>query len=140
MRRLLKSSIKRATLTKVTVVLLMFMLGLTGCVSKPPKNTDNICDIFREKGGWYKAAKRSQDKWGVRISINMAIMHQESRFKSRAKPPRKKILGFIPGPRPSSSYGYSQAKTATWDWYQDSAGEHRAVSYTHLTLPTTPYV
>ena len=25
-------------------------------------------------------------------------------------------------------------------WYDDQGTQHRAVSYTHLTLPTTPYV
>ena len=56
----------------------------------------------------------------------MAIMHQESRFQSKAKPPRKKLLGFIPGPRPSDAYGYSQAKDDTWDWYIKSSGNYGA--------------
>ena len=43
-----------------------------------------------------------------------------------AKPPRKKIFGVIPGPRPSDSYGYSQAKESTWDWYQRSTGNYGA--------------
>jgi hypothetical protein len=54
----------------------------------------------------------------------MAIMYQESRFQAKAKPPRKKILGFIPGPRPSSAYGYSQAKKSTWKDYKRSAGRY----------------
>jgi hypothetical protein len=52
----------------------------------------------------------------------MAIIHQESRFRADAKPPRKKLLGFIPGPRASSAYGYSQAKSSTWDDYKDDGG------------------
>ncbi len=56
----------------------------------------------------------------------MAIMHQESRFVARAKPPRKKYLGFIPGPRPSDSYGYSQAFGSTWDGYRRSTGNYGA--------------
>jgi hypothetical protein len=56
----------------------------------------------------------------------MAIMHQESRFRATAKPPRKKILGFIPGPRPSDSYGYSQALKSTWASYERSAGRYGA--------------
>jgi hypothetical protein len=54
----------------------------------------------------------------------MAIMHQESRFKAKARPPRSTILWVFPGPRPSNSYGYSQAKVSTWSWYQQSA--HRS--------------
>ena len=56
----------------------------------------------------------------------MAFMYQESRFIATAKPPRKKIFGVIPGPRPSDSYGYSQAKESTWDWYQRSTGNYGA--------------
>ena len=56
----------------------------------------------------------------------MAFMYQESRFVATAKPPRKKIFGVIPGPRPSDSYGYSQAKESTWDWYQRSTGNYGA--------------
>jgi hypothetical protein len=56
----------------------------------------------------------------------MAFVHQESRFVAKAKPPRRKILGFIPGPRPSDAYGYSQALQSTWDAYKRSAGRYGA--------------
>ena len=92
---------------------------LGGCASSPPKQLDNVCDIFDEKRGWYKKAKKSSKKWNSPIAVNMAIIHQESRFVAKAKPPRKKYLGFIPGPRKSSAYGYSQAKDETWDWYKE---------------------
>ena len=95
---------------------------LAGCATSPPRHVDNICHIFDEKSGWYKKAKRSQKKWGTPIPVMMAIMHQESRFQSKAKPPRSKILWVIPGPRKSSAYGYSQAKDGTWDWYKKAAG------------------
>ncbi|PCK09617.1 MAG: hypothetical protein COA42_02980 [Alteromonadaceae bacterium] len=95
---------------------------LNACVATPPKHLDNVCHIFDEKSGWYKKAKKASKRWNVPIPVNMAFMHQESRFVAKAKPPRKKILGFIPGPRPSSSYGYSQAKTDTWNWYRKKSG------------------
>ena len=53
-------------------------------------------------------------------------MHQESRFVATAKPARKKLWGFIHGPRPSDAYGYSQAKDATWTWYERSSGNYGA--------------
>ena len=81
---------------------------------------------FREKSGWYGDAKDARARWGVPISVSMAFMYQESRFVATAKPPRKKIFGVIPGPRPSDSYGYSQAKEGTWDWYQRSTGNYGA--------------
>ncbi|WP_370978478.1 transglycosylase SLT domain-containing protein [Agaribacterium sp. ZY112] len=103
------------------ITLIVFVFIFSACTTAPPKNKDNICDIFDEKSGWYKDAKKASKRWGVPISVNMAFMHQESRFVAKAKPPRKKYLGFIPGPRLSSAYGYSQAKDSTWDWYKDSA-------------------
>lgn len=54
----------------------------------------------------------------------MAIMHQESAFVDDIRPPRRKLLGFIPWKRPSSAYGYSQALTGTWRNYRNDTGEH----------------
>lgn len=106
--------------------LLVLSLLLGSCASSPPKKLDNLCDIFDEKDGWYKDAKKATKRWGVPIAVNMAFMHQESRFVAKAKPPRKKILGFIPGPRKSSAYGYSQAKKETWKWYKKESGHRGA--------------
>lgn len=104
------------------LLLALSILLLTGCVTSPPKHVDNICKIFEEKDGWYDDAKDSEEKWGTSIATMMAIMHQESRFRPKAKPPRTKILWVIPGPRASSAYGFPQAKDSTWDWYIDSSG------------------
>lgn len=107
-------------------IILVLTLVLAGCATSPPSQTDDLCDIFREKSGWYEGARKARSQWGVPISVMMAIMHQESRFVATAKPPRKKIFGFIPGPRPSDAYGYSQAKDDTWTWYQRSSGNYGA--------------
>ena len=103
---------------------LLSALFFTACTTSPPKNLDNICAIFDEKRGWYDDAKDSQDDWGTSIPTMMAFIHQESRFVADAKPPRKKILGFIPGGRLSSAYGYPQAKEETWKVYQRSTGNY----------------
>ena len=108
----------------VLVVGLLLVVG--GCTTSPPDKLDNICDIFREKDGWYADAKDARERWGAPISIMMAFMHQESRFVAGAKPPRTKIWGIIPGPRASDAYGYSQAKNDTWDWYKRKSGNHGA--------------
>ena len=92
------------------------------CTTAPPKNQDNLCEIFREKGGWYEDAEDASERWGTSVPVLMAIMHQESRFQSDVRPPRKWYLGFIPGPRPSSAYGYSQALEMTWDHYKSVTG------------------
>ncbi|MEH6517652.1 MAG: transglycosylase SLT domain-containing protein [Halioglobus sp.] len=108
------------------VLLLCSILCLQACTTSAPRNLDNVCAIFSEKNGWYDDAADSRSEWGSPISVMMAIMHQESKFKAKAKPPRKKIFGFIPGFRPSDSYGYSQALGSTWKAYKKSAGRYGA--------------
>jgi len=104
------------------IILMLMALLLSACVTSPPKHVDNICHIFEEKDGWYDDAKDAEKAWGTSIPTMMAIMHQESRFRPKARPPRTKILWIFPGPRPSSAYGFPQAKDETWDWYIDSSG------------------
>lgn len=97
-------------------------LLITGCATPPPKNPDNICEIFKEHRHWYQAAKDARDKWGVPVHVPIAMMYQESSFKHNAAPPMDYFLGFIPIGRKSSAYGYAQAKTMTWDDYVRETG------------------
>lgn len=107
-------------------LLLLLLLGSMGCTKKPPSNLDNSCAIFKEKSGWYDAANDSFKKWGVPIHVQLAIIHQESRFRAQAKAPKDYLLWFIPWGRKSSAYGYAQVKDATWDWYIEKTGNWRA--------------
>lgn len=112
---------------KPLVLFLLLCTGLAaGCATSPPSNPGDICSIFREKKGWYGQAKDAEEKWGSPIPTMMAVLHQESRFVHDARPPRTKILGFIPGPRPSDAYGYPQALDSTWRSYQRSASRYGA--------------
>lgn len=104
------------------MVMLIAVMQLLGCATSPPKNLDNICDIFYEKRDWYEAAVETRERWGTPVHIPMAIMHQESRFKYDAQPPMEYFLWIIPVGRASDAYGYSQAKTPVWGEYQDDAG------------------
>ncbi|MEW5248316.1 transglycosylase SLT domain-containing protein [Microbulbifer sp. 2201CG32-9] len=116
--------------TTIKCRLLILILGtagsLAGCTTTPPSNTGDICAIFREKKHWYRDAKKAERKWGSSIPIMMAVLHQESRFVHDARPPRTKILGFIPGPRPSDAYGYPQALGTTWQTYERASGNYGA--------------
>lgn len=105
-------------------ILSLFLLS--ACANSPPENTDDICLIFKEKSSWYKAARKSQKKWGTPIHVQMAIIRQESRFQFDAKPPRQKKLGFIPWGRKSDAYGFAQVKDDTWKWYKDKTGNRGA--------------
>ena len=111
----------KAVTMKVMLTLLV-TLSLGSCATTPPTQVDNICSIFKEKSGWYKHAKAAESKWHSPIPVMMSIMDQESSFHSKAKPPRTKILWIFPGPRPSSSFGYSQAKKEAWKAYKRDTG------------------
>ena len=115
---------KRYKFCYIAFFILIFVLQ--SCATKPPENPDNICLIFQEKRSWYKAAIRSEKRWKIPPYVLISFVHQESSFKSDARPEREKILGVIPWFRPSSAVGYSQALTKTWDDYKDETGNTRA--------------
>ncbi len=87
-----------------------------------PRNTENLCAVFKEKTQWYQASVNAYKKWGIPVPIQMAIMHQESHFVSDAQPPSGTLLGFIPWFSASSAYGYPQSKDETWSDYQHKTG------------------
>jgi hypothetical protein len=116
----------RAAGSAVHGLLLSACLLIAGCATRPPQDIDNVCAIFSDKPGWYSDARSASRAWDSPIPVMMAILHQESKFVAKAKPPRKKIFGFIPGPRPSDAYGYSQALKSTWRDYERSAGRYGA--------------
>lgn len=103
------------------IVLVCLLLTLSGCATYQPTKVDNICHIFRGETDWYEAARESQKQWGTPIWVMMAIMHQESRFVSDAKPKRDWFL-FIPLPRRSSAYGYAQAQNPAWEDFIKKTG------------------
>ncbi len=102
-------------------VLVLCAAGLA-CATPPPADPDDLCSIFRQRRGWYRASLQSADRWGVPEAVQLAIIHQESRFVARARPPRQRFLLIFPGSRPSSAYGYGQILDGTWDEYRRSVG------------------
>ncbi|MBE4068197.1 hypothetical protein HJ122_08490 [Vibrio parahaemolyticus] len=108
---------------KPLVVSVLGSVLLAGCATAPPKQQDNLCEIFREKSGWYDDAKYMEKEWGTPIHVAMAIIKQESSFRHDAKPSKDYVLGFIPWGRVSSAYGYAQAQDPAWDDFQDSTGQ-----------------
>ncbi len=118
------------TRRRCILVLLGVVLSVSGCPGKryAPSPNDNICTLFREQGGWFKAAHKSSRQWGVPIPVMMAIMHQESKYDPTARPPRTTCCCILPGPRPSSAFGYAQALDETWERYKrdsDNRGADR---------------
>ena len=102
---------------------------LTGC-STTVSNVGNSCAIFAQKNSifenWRRDAEKASRDYGVPVSVLLATIYVESSFDSHARPPRKKILGFIPGKRASSALGYSQALDGTWAEYKSRTGQRGA--------------
>ena len=107
-------------------ILLIFLLFLISSCSSIPKNTSNSCAIFSERYLWYKYAKKTEEKWGTPIYIQLAIIKMESDFDWLAKPQRTKIFKVIPYKRLSSSFGYSLAVKGTWEQYKRETGNKYA--------------
>ncbi len=106
---------------------LLAIYGLGGaCATAPPREPDDLCSIFKQRRGWFRATRESAARWGVPEAVQVAIIHQESRFVAGARPPRKRFLWVFPGARPSSAYGYGQILDGTWDEYRRSVGRRGA--------------
>jgi len=115
---------------KPVSLLVATLVLLGGCAATKPSHTNNACAILDQKNGlfvnWGRAAKAAERDWGIAMPIILATINVESGFQHNARPPRRKILGFIPAKRPSSAYGYAQALDGTWDEYRKSSGRFAA--------------
>ena len=112
-------------LIKKYLISLSILLILSSC-SSVPLNTKNSCNIFSERYLWYKHAKKTEEKWGAPIHIQLAFIKKESDFDWLAQPKRLKLFKIIPYKRPSSSFGYSQAVKGTWDQYKKETNNRLA--------------
>lgn len=109
---------------KILISILFIFLFLSECHSKPvPKHLNNICEVFQQYPQWYWITKRVRHCWGIPISVQMAIVYQESHFKAYAEPPRRRLLGIIPWFRPTTATGYAQAVDETWRRYLKAVGQ-----------------
>jgi len=111
---------------KKSLLIVFLSTILSGCFSTPAVEVSNICNLMDEEVSWYRSVKASEKKYGSPIYVQLAIMYQESRFASDAKPPREKLFGVIPWLRLTTAYGFAQVKDETWDWYQLKTGNKSA--------------
>ena len=93
---------------------------------KAPRNLENACAIVAERPAYLRAMQKTERRWGIPIHVQMATIHQESKFIGDARTPHRYALGIIPIGRQSSAYGYSQALDGTWDEYRKKTGNRRA--------------
>ena len=74
------------------IFFLIFFLILTSCSSIPKKGTADACSIFSERYLWYKHAKKTEQKWGTPIYLQLAIIKMESDFDWLANLKDKRYL------------------------------------------------
>lgn len=106
------------------VIVLVASCGGGG--QRAPRNLDDACALVRERPKYYAAMKKTERRWGVPVHVQMATIHQESKFIGDARTPFRFALGVIPMGRQSSAYGYSQALDDTWDEYRKDSGRRGA--------------
>lgn len=108
-------------------ILALGLLALfQACATLPPRDVDDLCAIFAERPEWREATRRSFARWGVPEPIQVAFLHQESRFRHTARPGWRKLLGVIPVGRLSTAYGFGQVKDGTWSDYRERTGRRGA--------------
>ncbi|PKP73876.1 MAG: lytic transglycosylase [Alphaproteobacteria bacterium HGW-Alphaproteobacteria-6] len=100
---------------------LMLLVSCGGNFSAP-RNLDNACSIVDQRPKYLRAMQKAERRWGVPVHVQMATIHQESKFIGNARTPHRYALGVIPMGRQSSAYGYAQAIDGTWDDYRKANG------------------
>jgi len=104
----------------------LFLAITSGSCSSPPPpgRIDDLCALLAEREGWWEATTRAASRWGVAPWLLLAVIHQESGFRSEARS-YDRFLG-VPVAPASSAYGYSQATNGAWRDYQRATGRRRA--------------
>ena len=72
-------------MNKIGILGIVVSVLLTACATlPPPSNVNNLCSIFRQYPDWYRATQDVSVRWRVPVTVQMAIMHQESKFDANA--------------------------------------------------------
>ena len=107
-------------------ILLLALASCGGGNFSAPHDLDDACSILRQRPGYLRAMQATERRWGIPVHVQMAAIHQESKFVGNARTPHRFALGVIPMGRQSSAYGYSQALDGTWEEYQHESGRRGA--------------
>ncbi|MFC2966608.1 transglycosylase SLT domain-containing protein [Acidimangrovimonas pyrenivorans] len=106
--------------------LLLLLASCGGRHYAPPSDLNDACSIVQERPRYLFAMRAAERRWGVPVHVQMAIIHQESKFVGNARTPYRWALGVIPMGRASSAYGYAQVLDGTWDDYRQEARRYGA--------------
>ncbi len=113
-----------------TLRAILLLLLVSSCGARhsgpAPSNLDDACAIIDQNPRYARAFRATERRWGVPVHVQMATIHQESKFDGEARTPFRWVLGVIPMGRQSSAYGFSQALDGTWDEYRNENNRRRA--------------
>jgi hypothetical protein len=79
---------------RLTAMLLLVSCG--GGNYQAPRNLDDACSILDQRPKYLTAMQRAERRWGVPVHVQMATIHQESKFIGNARIPHKYTLGILP--------------------------------------------
>lgn len=71
----------------LALLLLAGGCGVVGGGAQPPKNLDDACSIVSQRPNYLNAMRASERRWGIPVSVQMATIHQESKFDGDARTP-----------------------------------------------------
>ncbi|HVH03017.1 MAG TPA: transglycosylase SLT domain-containing protein [Amaricoccus sp.] len=112
---------------QLALIAICALLGACSGHEKPPSSVVDACRMQSERPQWFSAMRKTQDKWGVPVSVQLATIARESSFRHDAQPTKRIGSGLFSREVPrSSAYGYAQAIDGTWEGYQKATGRWRA--------------
>lgn len=112
---------------RLALLAAFLLLSSCGGGEKPPTTVVDACRMQTERPHWFQAMSRTEQRWGVPVSVQLATISRESSFEADARPTRKVGSGIFSRHVPrSSAYGYSQALDGTWEWYMRDTGHRGA--------------
>ncbi|MEM8569709.1 MAG: hypothetical protein AAGG56_02270 [Pseudomonadota bacterium] len=105
----------------------VLMLAACGGSNKPPTTVVDACRMKSERPHWFRAMEKTERKYGVPVSVQMATIARESSFRHDARPMKRVGSSIFAREVPrSSAYGYAQALDGTWAWYKEETGRRGA--------------
>jgi hypothetical protein len=111
---------------QLALLAVLAILGACGH-DKPPSTVVDACRMQSERPHWFDAMRRTEARWGVPVSVQLATIARESSFRADARPTRRIGSGWFSREVPrSSAYGYAQALDGTWDDYRRDTGRRGA--------------
>ena len=82
--------------TFCALIIAVLLASCSGGPTSAPRDLDNACAILKERPEYYRAFRAAERRWGVPVHVQMATIHQESKFIADARTPFRYVIGVIP--------------------------------------------